>query len=822
MKNIFEFLADEQKNTVVNDFNDTFTYYPDKTIVNLFEEQAEKTPYKIAVCFDDKELTYEELNKEANRFSNYLLNNYENIQDNPVGVKLEKSEKMIVAILGILKAGAFLIPIDPEYPKNRIEYIEKKSELKVIIDTVSLDRFYAEKENYSLDNLPERTTEKSLAYVIFTSGSTGDPKGVQIDHGNLSNYILSLFDIYHLSDENILFSSSISFDASVEQIFLSLLSSSSLHIIKKENIIHEQKLIDYIKTNTITHVHGVPSFLENINFSSCNSLKRIISGGERLTVSNISKSEKTALFNKYGPTECTISSTIYQCEDNLALIGKPLANAKVYILDKNLSSVAMGAIGNIYIAGKGVSRGYLNDDQLTSKLFIESPFEENEIIYNTGDLGRYYPDGNIEYIGREDNQVKISGHRVELEDVEKNIEQAFNIKKVICRVDNDNLIAYYENTEDIINVHDLKNSLKDVLPYYMIPSQIISIEAFPLNRNGKIDRNLLKNISSEKNKQDKTVQESDEGYIDENVVEIWKKILKKETIGSQDNFFEIGGNSIKAMRAVALDKRYSVTDLFENPTLSKISKIILNKTSGSKILEPLNKVENSKMTIIGFPFAGGEPFIYKDEADLFTDCQFFAIKYNREKKDNDISKVISDLCDEIQKNIQDPFIIQGQCLGSIPAILVAEECRKRGLPLKGLLVGSVIYSEKENELHNFNEPIVRLKKLGATIPNTDEDLNYFLENYTHDQNLYGREAYRYLFEKIVTDSFSQLQVPLFFVTGDKDPLTLTYEEDAKNYYRISNEVKINIIPDVGHYLLRDSYQELHEILNNYITEETNK
>lgn len=827
-----DYLSPLEKNKLLLDFNNTKVSYPkEKVLVEWFEEIADSALNHVALVFEDKKLTYKELNEQANQLGNYLRDNYQIQPDDLIGIKLERSEKMIVSVLGVLKSGAAYVPIDIEYPKERIIYIENDIQSKIIIDEDFLNTFYDQKDQFSRVNLNKINSSTDLAYIIYTSGTTGNPKGVMVENRNLVNYITHQISYLNIrSCEKVMLFSSISFDASVEQIFVALLSGSTLFVMKKSDLLNIPKVEEYIKKNQITHIHSIPAFLENIDIKQLPSVRRVISGGEKCNESLVEKYESiTSFYNKYGPTEITISCSIKELKkDSVVTIGSPISNTQIYILDKNLKLLPIGTAGYIYISGEGVARGYLNQPELTSQKFIENPFISGGRIYNSGDMGKWLPDGTIAFLGREDFQIKVSGYRIELSEIENALaEYSESVKEVVViakEEKKDKILNAFYTSEKEIDKTKLKDFLQNRLPAYMVPQTYNKVNSFPRTVGGKIDRNALYNLIKQDVLKRDFVQARNE--TDLQLIAIWKEVLSLDKVSITDDFFKIGGNSIRAIRAVFKDKRYSITELYSNLTIEKISDLIVSRDQCKSNFEILLKSKNPSVTVIGFPFAGGEAFTYQEEANFmksYSDSvDFLGVRYFRKENNNsekDFEDIATEISQEIIDTVKTPVIIQGQCLGNILAIKVAEKLSESNFQMEALLIGSLIFSSTENELHNFKEPISRLSKLGATLPENETDLNYFLKNYYYDQNFIGKKGYFLLLNQIISNKFNKINAPIIFVTGNNDPLTATYQEDYKNWLYVSNTIEINVIEDVGHYLLRDKPKELASILFDFIKRE---
>jgi amino acid adenylation domain-containing protein len=581
-----DFLSESEKKQLLVDFNDTAVDYPrDKTIVDLFEEQVEKNPTGIAVVFEEKKLTYRELNEKANQVARYMRLKYTIEPDDKVAIILERSEFLIVSMLAILKSGAAFIPIDPESPEKQKRYILNDANVKAvllhekesieIVDSLScgiieLSKFDETFSGISKENLQSINSAKDLAYIIYTSGSTGKPKGVMVEHRSVVNYSYFYNDKISKS-ENEVFSlfSSTAFDLAYSNIWPAILFSHELCIFKSEAEFDPISFLRFLAKHQITILKLTPSHLkmliegllsikEKLKFS----LKTIVLGGESPNINDLNVFYKyihVNFINHYGPTEATIgciTSPINSINEvhGTNIIGKPIYNTNVYILNANKKINAIGVFGEIAISGSGLARAYLNQEALTEEKFIANPYSKDESdkrLYLTGDLGRRLSDGNIEYLGRIDEQVKIRGYRVELGEIEAQLKFYHGIRNAVVLYDKKQsvLLAVIESDGDL-NVEDLRNHLSLSLPSYMIPLNIMNVREIPLTGNGKADRKRLSELYKDEDlrKKEYIAPETETEKI---LVGIWEEILGKENISIEDNFFKLGGHSIKAMQVIS-------------------------------------------------------------------------------------------------------------------------------------------------------------------------------------------------------------------------------------------------------------------------------
>ena len=516
-----DMLSDKERNKILYEFNSTKMDYPkDKTIVQLFEEQVEKTPDNIAVVFEDQKLTYRELNAKSNSIAHFLKQN--DIGKNDiVPVLANRSLDLIISMMGIIKAGAAYLPVSSEMPTERVDFILQNSNAKIIfvkssqnlvyndtIKIVDLEQFDYSK--YNTKNLELEIKPLDLLYIIYTSGSTGNPKGVKICHHNLVNFIKSFTKLYGeiSTQDRLLASTNISFDVSIFEFFITLLNGATLYLYNEPNISDIFKYCKTIIKNKITFLYIPPNILEdvyNILSSYANvPINKLLLGVEPIKTSTIKKyyllNPNMKIINAYGPTESTICSTAVLLDNNILKnykfipIGKPLHNLQIFILDNTMQPVPIGVPGEIYISGDNVARGYLNNRELTDKNFVSIPNLKCNLAYKTGDLAKWNNDGLISFIGRNDYQVKINGHRIELGEIEACVYLYPNIDKVVVLLDKNNKLICYFSSSKQINITDLKAFLQRKLPLYFIPNFFVQVESFKLTANGKIDRKALKKI----------------------------------------------------------------------------------------------------------------------------------------------------------------------------------------------------------------------------------------------------------------------------------------------------------------------------------------
>ncbi len=611
-----EMLSDNEKHQLLYQFNSTKADYPrDKTIYQLFEEQAEKTPDNTAVIcqessFDIKALTYKQLNQKANQLARILASKGVK-SDTVVSIMVEPSLEMLIGIIGIFKAGGAYLPIDSSLPSDRIEYMLKDSGTEILLTQSSLSDKVSFKGNSLLldeeklytgdcSNLGLDYSSNSLAYVIYTSGTTGLPKGVLIENRSLVNYVKWITDKTSIcSQDKTMLLSSYAFDLGYTGIYSSLLNGCELHMVSKELYLDPHKLSEYIQNNKISYIKMTPSLFSMICSSDKSAMEAafdcirlIILGGESINVSDVEKfklhNPKVQIMNHYGPTETTIGTAAnmldfesFSSYKQCPTIGKPANNAKIMIVDKNLKLQPIGVAGELCVGGEGLARGYLNRPDLTSEKFIPNPFFEGEKMYKTGDLARWLSDGSIEFIGRIDHQVKIRGYRIELSEIEGRLLSYDTVREALVVVkedyDNSKYLCGYFTGEKELQISELREYLSSLLPEYMVPAYLIQMDKMPLTPNGKIDRRSLPEPDRSKIVND--VYEAPSNDMERLLASIWSDILKLDNIGINDNFFSLGGHSLKAVALLAqvkekLKVNIPMNKMFLKPTIKGMAEFI--------------------------------------------------------------------------------------------------------------------------------------------------------------------------------------------------------------------------------------------------------
>lgn len=614
-----EILSDEEKQQQLVDFNATQSDYPrSKMVYQLFEEQVEKTPGQIALVFEGQQVTYRELNQKANQLARVLRERGVKA-DQIVGLMADRSVEMVVGLLGILKAGGAYLPIDPEYPVERIRYILTNSQVNLLLtqshylESISFEGELIDLEDQQYyvgeqENLECLNTPNDLAYVIYTSGSTGQPKGVLIHHQGLVNYVTWASKVYlHGEKWNFPLYSSLSFDLTVTSIYLPLITGNQIIIYGNDE--KEILIAKIIKEDQVQIIKLTPAHLQLIKEMDLDKshIQAFIVGGEELKTELASQIHRkyhgnVKIYNEYGPTETVVGCMIYQYnpvqdQGRTVPIGVPADNVQIYLLDEDRRPVATGVSGEIYISGDGVARGYLQQPSLTEERFVQNPFIPEQRMYKTGDLARRLADGNIEFIGRMDHQVKIRGYRIELGEIERQLLQRSDVEEAVVIDHQDDqgdktLCAYLVGQAEL-DISAIKEDLAKVLPSYMIPTHFIVLDQIPLTSNGKVDRRALPDPAEICT----TALVAPRNSIEAQLLEIWKRVLNKDEISVTANFFEIGGHSLKATQLMALiykemNVEFSLMEIFESSTIEALAEAILEKEESTYVsIEPVEERE---------------------------------------------------------------------------------------------------------------------------------------------------------------------------------------------------------------------------------------
>jgi amino acid adenylation domain-containing protein len=597
-------LYDDERDRLVAGFNETDRIFPsEQTVTALFEEVVDHQPDRVALVYEDQVLTYDMLNRKANQVAHYLASEGAG-REQIIGLMLDRGVVTIISILGVLKSGAAYLPIDPDYPADRMQFMLEDSACDILL-TDSLHMFDAPFFNgrlivYDIELLNPAKAEENplpaccaddLMYVMYTSGSTGKPKGVMTTHRNAVRLVRNTNYIDLDVDSKILLAGAFSFDATTFEIWGMLLNGGELHVLAHEKLMDPWELQDCICRNQITIMFFTTSWFNQLVDTSptiFSGLKCIIFGGEKTSTAHVNCLKKSfpemTIMNAYGPTENTAFSlyhpisTLYKGD---IPIGKPISNTRVYLLDQWLNVCPVGVMGELYVAGVGVGRGYLNQPELTAARFMDDPFRKGERMYRTGDFGRWLESGAIEFAGRQDDQVKIRGYRIELSEIEEVLQRHDQVQAAVVLVREEGaskkLCAYIQFVEEMSSLDGmaLREYLSLFLPDYMIPSLFYRVASMPLTVNGKLDRKALLSLDGNALEESTGTYVAPSDELEMELVGIWEDLLNIKPIGVHDNFFELGGHSLKAIQLINqvhhnYKIRLKIEAVFLSPTIKEL------------------------------------------------------------------------------------------------------------------------------------------------------------------------------------------------------------------------------------------------------------
>jgi fengycin family lipopeptide synthetase D len=750
------------------------------TIVSLFEQQAEKTPENVAVVFEGRTLTYRELNAAANRVAHYLRDKYAIKPDDIVALQVERSEWMVIALLGVLKSGAAYLPTTPDTPAARTRYLLQDSGARVLLTDsttmgiAGLQHVHTAVLNVetlgwrSEENPVHVTHSCSLAYVIYTSGSTGVPKGVMIEHRSVINLLFGLenscYAVLSARPARYALLASYAFDASIQMLFGSLLFGHSLVVVGEADKRDGSALRQLLSLQEVRVMDCTPSLLSMLLHTpgaedTASSLELMLVGGEALPAEVVSACRKSgwlsgaSLVNVYGPTESTVDASYYIIGDNefdkgIIPIGRPLQNCGLWVLSEAMQLQPEGISGELCIDGAGLARGYLNNPVLTAEKFVVHPLKIGERMYRTGDLARWLPDGNIEYLGRIDHQLKIRGYRIEAGEIEHALLTHPSIQSAVVTgytfEGGKELVAYVvaAANQKLPESSELRAHLSVDLPDYMLPTYYVPLEKLPLTSSGKIDSKALPAPTGRLSSSDRH-HIPPTNAVEQLLAEIWSTVLGIEdaqSIDIRDNFFHLGGHSLKAIKlqsmiAARLQLQLPLTAIFRYATLSEMAQQLQQTTSGALPLGNLAG-EGSKATVFALPPLGGLSMFYRAWSNLLEGYAVYAFDYADEE----------DLLERYYREIlsvqpEGPYLLMGYSLGGNLAYELALYLESKGAVVSDLLLlDSAVRRETTSEM--TDEEIVQgLIEETMADPGLDDDMRSMLGQRHHYERMLSFSRY---------------------------------------------------------------------------------
>nr|WP_260232358.1 non-ribosomal peptide synthetase [Chryseobacterium lactis] len=846
-------ISGEESKQIISTWNATNKEYQlEMTIHALFEDQVLKTPEDTALVYQNIRLSYRELNEKSNRLANYLIKTYQLQPDDLVPLCFERSENMLIAMLGVLKAGAAYVPMDPSYPADRIKYILEDTKAKIVLTELSTGNTIRETEVIFLDEIKEaletsdpknpvtEARSENLAYVIYTSGTTGQPKGVMIEHKGVINLIESMTEAHRLDEyKQVGCFSNYVFDAFVYEAFPALCKGNTLWLYSNDLRTSVAELNEYINENKI-EVSFIPPVLLREVIDHGTNLKLIYAGGESFPAldKNI---ENITLINEYGPTEGTVCATLhYFKEDRNPLnIGTAISNTTLYVLDGDQRAVPVGAIGELYIGGAGIARGYLNREDLTEERFITNPYQtleqkergENGRLYKTGDLVRWLQNGELEYIGRQDFQVKIRGYRIELGEIENTLLSYPDIRQaaVVAKENTTGmkyLVGYYA-ADPMIDPQLLSDFLMRSLPDYMIPNIFVHLDRLPVTINGKLDRKQL----PEPEFTSITEYAAPENALQKQLAEIYGEVLGLDSgnISIHDDFFRLGGNSIMVIKLISrikmvLDVQIKILDIFKEKTIHKLSLIIARQGKEYKAISILGSMNNNPNIFLIHPGNGGSE-VYQSLAEQLKinyDC-YGVDSYNlyHEEKIDDLNSLASYYLDHIdliqQETKQEEYILLGWSLGGNIALEIASQLESRGQQkITVYLLDTILYASDQKLVDFLSFP-------------TDEELSNRLDVPVGDSHFVSTKKFmsaEFAIAKApVSNTLHSTKVVLLKAMLSGEP----FNEAFNDYMKIStynnvdsiidNKELLSVYPiEATHQLMLEKEEQIMDIINKTTVE----
>lgn len=712
-----QILLDAELKTQLIDWNVQAIDYPkNKNILTSIEEWAASTPDAIAIVCGEKSYSYRQINDRANQMAHTLLAMGIRSEDKII-VCLERSADFIAAILGILKSGGAYVPVDPVEPPERMETILRDLHPLCIVAHGAFKTHSSTCPIVNIDHLTNKPTdnphvplsESQLAYIIYTSGSTGKPKGVEIEHKSICDRVFWKNAAYPLNPgDAMLHTYSFIFDGAIINYLWPLCTGAALVIASKEELLDSSALVHLIHKHRITTIDLLPSLLESLledrDIGACQSLRDVFSGGEALPAEVVRlfyEKCSAKLHNTYGPTEATVESSVWDCEPNdkatIAPIGRPIAGAKLYILDSHQQIVPVGVPGELYIGGIGLARGYLNDPALTANKFIANPFGENaqDRLYRTGDLAKYRPDGIIDFLGRIDNQVKVRGFRIDLKEIESALLHMDPVDKAIVMVKGESLhkrlVAYVILSLSMAEktfFELMKHYIGTRLPAHMVPAQVVILDEFPKLLNGKINYKILPEPKHQINKTILSPERECSNEMERQLLLIWKEILDCDTLRVTDNFFDAGGNSLLAMRLITRIKKHlgisvQLIRLFQYPTIEGLSKSLQNTENPWSPIVLMQPKGHKKPFFCVHPVGGGVLCYNALGKHWIDDRPFYAIQARGLEEGQIPHESLETMAREYIQAMQQiqptgPYLIGGWSFGGLIAAEMVRQLRQLG------------------------------------------------------------------------------------------------------------------------------------------------
>ncbi|WP_214322210.1 non-ribosomal peptide synthetase/MFS transporter [Nonomuraea sediminis] len=793
----------------------------------ILTQQATRTPDTVAVACGDDELTYAELDTRAGRLAAALRARGVG-PDVAVGVLLEQSVDVAVALLGVLMAGGAYVPLDPKQPHERLTYMLTDSGAAAVVSTPELWPGCVEVDAPEAGLDDPGVTPGHLAYVIYTSGTTGRPKGVAVQHRQVLNYLAGVRERFAVEPgSRFTLMQSLSFDFGITVFYLSMLTGGTLRLVDPQATAEELPEADYMKM-TPSHL---ASLLSGADPAEVLPRKLLILGGEASRSSwAVELAEHTTVVNHYGPTEATVGITTHHVtgqETEPALpIGRPLPGARVLVLDPRLRPAPIGAVGEIYLGGDRLAREYLGRPDLTAEKFL---LVDGERFYRTGDLGRWLPDGELSFLGRRDLQVKVRGYRVELGEIEAALSALPEVGQAVVELRGDRLVGYLVGER--LSVSELRARLGQTLPDYMIPVRYVWLDELPLKSHGKVDRGRLPEPDEERPDQAAGYVEP-EGPIEAAIAEVWAGVLGVSRVGALDDFFDLGGHSLLAAQVVArlrkrLPRPVSILDLFKNPTLRGLALLAGTADDGPRqLVHRLTPDRPVRASVVCVPYGGGSAAIYQPLADAMpADTALYAVsvpghELGLPERAAPVGEIAERCVAEILAGVPGPLVLYGHCgLGVMLSVEVARRLEAAGREVEAVYLGGIFpFARPKRGLRRLTEAMERLQgdrhwanSLRAAGLDVDELGEEELQLVVENRRRGTKEAEEY-FTRLFEEGAERLRAPVIAVAGERDPATEFYQERFREWHCVASTTALVVLDEAGHFYLKYRADELAEIV----------
>ncbi|MEV4840310.1 amino acid adenylation domain-containing protein [Nonomuraea sp. NPDC049486] len=816
-------------------------YPAERTLGELFEEQAARTPGAVALEFGGRRLTYAELERRSGELARRLRD----LGARPgvrVAVAMERSLDLVVSLLAVVRSGAAYVPLDPDYPRERLDFMLRDARAAILLP---------EETVLQREDVPDTPlTPACPAYMIYTSGSTGRPKGVPNSHAAIVNRLDWMQRRFGLTGADaVMQKTPAGFDVSVWEFFWPIITGARLVVAAPGGHRDTAYLRDLIVSSGVTTMHFVPSmlaaFLEEEDVERCVSLKRVVCSGEELPVAVAARFferlPEVELHNLYGPTEAAVDVTAWRCVPGASRIpiGHPVQNTRVHVLDARLRPVPPGVTGELYIGGVQVALGYHDRPGLTAERFLADPYgPAGSRLYRTGDLARTHRDGAVEFLGRADDQIKIRGQRVEPGEVEAVLREQPGVREALVVADADGLVAYVVTDAEATG---LRARLKELLPDHMVPTAYVRLDAMPLSPNGKVDRSALP----------APTRSSGDGALPATPAEIavagiWSELLGVPGIRADDDFFDLGGHSLVAIQVVARIRKLlapaegrsvGVMDLFQHPTVRGLAQLIEGPAPAEdRPRALLHRLTRSRvtpaLTLVCFPYGGGNALVYQPLADaLPEECALYSMAFpghdpgRPDEPVMPLEEVIEQAVREILDGIDGPIALYGHCgIGGAVTAEVARRLEARGREPAAVYIGAIFpFARPEgriagplgrllrtDRLRGDRSYENRMKAMGNDISGLDEEQVKFMVRNQRRDTLIAEEA----FTRMLAERAEPLRAPVIAVVGEQDPATDYYRERYREWHFLSETTALVVLDEAGHYYLKYRADDLAQVLTN--------